>query len=154
MVVKVVRNYYQALQVDPGADTEIISVVHRRLAQRWHPDRDSSPEARTRMLEINEAWDVLKDPAKRAAYDAELAARRDRRAADRLVRRPAETGYGEAGQPHGPAAGTILDFGRYKGWTLSQIARQDPDFLEWLERMPAGRQYRQEIATLLRRPAR
>lgn len=147
------RTYYQVLQVDPLADTEVISVVHRRLAQRYHPDRDSSPEARQRMLDINEAWDTLKDSSKRAAYDAELIARRDRRSSDRLVRRPSETGYGDAGTPpRGPATGTVLDFGRYKGWTLSQIARQDPDFLEWLERMPAGRQFRHEIAQLLRRP--
>ena len=36
----------------------------------------------------------------------------------------------------------MLDFGRYRGWTLDQIARQDRDFLEWLQRHPAGRLYR------------
>jgi len=40
------RTYYQLLQVDPSADTEVISVVHRKLAQRYHPDRDESHEAR------------------------------------------------------------------------------------------------------------
>lgn len=146
------RTYYQVLQVDPKADTEVISVVHRKLAQRYHPDRDQSPEARARMLEINEAWDALKDAGRRAAYDAELQTRRDRRGTDRLVRRQGEMGYGEAGVPRGPADGPVLEFGRYKGWSLGQIARQDRDFLEWLERMPAGRQYRTEIARLLGRP--
>ena len=47
----------------------------------------------------------------------------------------------------GPRA---LDFGRYQGWTLAQIAGVDPDFLEWLERMPIGRQYRPEIDVCLR----
>jgi DnaJ-class molecular chaperone len=146
------RTHYQVLQVDVEADQEIISVVHRRLAQRHHPDRDSSPGARERMLAINLAYEVLKDPVKRAAYDAELAARRDRRTNDRVVRRAApEAGYGEAGAPTGPASGSILDFGRYKGWSLGQIARHDPEFLEWLERMPAGRVYRDEIDRLLRR---
>lgn len=44
---------------------------------------------------------------------------------------------------------TMLDFGRYQGWTLDQIARQDPDFLEWLARTPIGRPYRPEIDSLL-----
>jgi len=149
------KTYYQILQVDPQADTEIISTVHRKLAQRYHPDRDSGPEARQRMLDVNQAWDILKDRAKRAAYDAELLARRDRRGSDRLVHRPGEHGYGEAGPPpRGPSSGPVLDFGRYKGWALGQIARHDPNFLEWLERMPAGRQYRTEIARLLGRNPR
>ncbi len=42
-----------------------------------------------------------------------------------------------------------LDFGRYQGWTIEQVARQDPDFLEWLARMPIGRPYRSEIASVL-----
>ena len=143
------RSYYKIMQVDPGADVEIINLVYRRLAQRHHPDRDASPEARTKMLELNQAWDVLKDPTKRAAYDAELQERRDRRGTDRLVRRPGDVTYGEAGMPVGAPSGSVLEFGRYRGWTLGQIARTDRDFLEWLERMPAGRQYRAEIAKLL-----
>ena len=90
----------------------------------------------------------------------ELAARRDRRTGDRYVRKPTEfpgtttasgeTAYGEAGPPpRGPSRGTVLDFGRYRGWTLGQVALHDPDFLLWLERSPAGRQYRLEIAQLL-----
>ncbi len=147
------RTYYQILLVDPTADTEIISVVHRKLAQRYHPDRDQSADAKSRMLEINEAWDALKDANKRAEYDAGLRTRRDRRATDGPVRRQGETGYGEAGVPRGPASGAILEFGRYRGWSLGQIAGHDRDFLEWLERMPAGRQYRAEIARLLGRPS-
>ncbi len=143
------KTYYQILQVDPDADTEIISVVYRRLAQRYHPDRDPSPVARTKMLELNQAWEALQDPSRRAAYDADLAQRRDRRGADRLIRRPGEIAYGEAGVPSGPASGSVIEFGRYRGWTLGQIARKDRDFLEWLERMPERRQYRHEIARLL-----
>lgn len=149
------RNHYEALQVDRAADVEVISWVHRKLAQRYHPDRDPSPDARQKMLAVNLAWDVLKDPAKRAAYDAELAVRRDRRTGDRYARAAGEGGHGEAGPPpRGSQTGSVLSFGRYKGWSLEQIARQDRDFLEWLERMPAGRQYRDEIALLLRRPTR
>jgi curved DNA-binding protein CbpA len=152
------RTYYKILMVDPSADLEIISVVHRRLAQRFHPDVDPSPEARTRMLEINEAWDTLKDPERRKVYDAQLEVRRDRRSSDRYVRRPADvdavlrrSGYGEAGPPPpGPRRGPVLDFGRYRGWTLEQVARQDRDFLEWLQRHPSGRQFRTELEDLLK----
>jgi curved DNA-binding protein CbpA len=156
------RTFYQVLMVDQAADADIIGAVHRRLAQRYHPDRDSSPEAQQRMLEINQAWNVLKSEELRARYDAELAQRRDRRAADRYVRRPTDipaanaaawteaSPYGEAGPPRrGPARGSVLDFGRYRGWTLGQIALHDRDFLLWLERSPAGRQHRMEIGQIL-----
>ncbi len=119
------------------------------------------------MLEINQAYDVLRNPERRARYDQELASRRDRRNSDRYVKRPTDPGpistgasamtrgeraYGEAGPPpRGVARGSVLDFGRYKGWSLGQVAAHDPDFLEWLERSPGGRQYRAEIAALLKR---
>lgn len=154
------RTYYQILMVDPEADQDIIAVVHRRLAQRWHPDVDPSPEARARMLEVNQAWDVLRDPERRRRYDAQLTLRRDRRSSDRFVRKPAtpddpevmagRSPYGEAGPPPaGPRKGPVLDFGRYRGWTLDQVARHDRDFLEWLQRHPAGRLYRVELEQLL-----
>ena len=150
------RTYYKVLQVDTEADADVIATVYRRLAQRFHPDRDGSPEAARRMLELNQAYSVLKDPEQRARYDAELVVRRDRRSADRFVRRPTEApvaseptaAYGEAGPPRGPAAGSVMDFGRYRGWSLGQIAAYDPDFLEWFERSPVGRQFRAEIAQL------
>jgi len=149
------KTYYQVLQVDVNADADIIATVHRRLAQRFHPDLDASPEASRRMLEINQAYDVLKNVEQRARYDAELARRRDRRNVDRFVKRPTEyaatgdtTPFGEAGTPRGPAVGSLVEFGRYKGWTRGQIASFDPDFLEWFERSPSSRQYRTEIAQL------
>ncbi len=159
------RNYYQVLMVDQAADADILAVVHRRLAQRFHPDLDPGDDVRQKMLEINQAYDVLRNPERRAAYDQELVARRDRRTSDRYLKRPTDPGpgeaaasssvdrlYGEAGPPpRGVARGTMLDFGRYKGWSLGQIAAHDPDFLEWLERSPGGRQHRAEIAALLKR---
>jgi hypothetical protein len=81
-----------------------------------------------------------------------LASRRDRRASDRLIRRLGDVPYGAAGLPAGPPRGSLIDFGRYSGWTLGQIRQRDPDFLEWLAEVPAGRQYRDEIRVLLSRP--
>ena len=149
-------NWYQVLQVDSAADSDIISTVYRRLELRYHPDRDPSQEAQRRMRELNEAYAVLKDPEQRAHYDEELSVRRDRRATDRYVRRAmpphmTENGaFGEAGPPVGRPSGSIVDFGRYRGWSLGQIATHDPDFLEWLERSPAGRHLRGEIAGIRR----
>ena len=170
------KTYYQILMVDASADQDIMGVVYRRLAQRYHPDIDPSDEARQRMTEINQAWQVLRDPEKRSKYDRELTNRRDRRTSDRYIRRTpvepppepgaaqapqtgarpaAESPFGEAGPPpRGIARGTVLEFGRYKGWSIGQIATHDPDFLEWLQRSPSGRQYRAEIATYLSRLGR
>lgn len=132
-----------------NADREIISTVYRKLARRYHPDVDTSPEAERKMLALNDAYATLRDPEKRREYDAWLATRRDRRKNDRLTVQPGDLPYGSAGMPVGPATGSVLDFGRYKGWTLGQIRRHDPSFLEWLLRVPVGRQYRDEIHQIL-----
>ncbi len=71
---------------------------------------------------------------------------------DPSMRRP--DGQGAAGRPPGAPSGSVLGFGRYAGWSLGQIARADPDYLEWLDRMPIGRTYRDEVDALLRRLGR
>jgi hypothetical protein len=43
-----------------------------------------------------------------------------------------------------------VNFGRFTGWSLGEIARVEPEYLEWLDRMPIGRMYRGEIDVLLR----
>ena len=69
------RDYYAILQVDPGADPEVIEVAYRRLARKWHPDTNADPQAGARMQELNEAYEVLGDPARRQRYDAGLVGR-------------------------------------------------------------------------------
>jgi hypothetical protein len=59
-----------------------------------------------------------------------------------------------AGPPPGNASGSRLDFGRYAGWSLGEIARVDVAYLEWLDRMSIGRRYRDEVDVLLRRAGR
>lgn len=66
----------------------------------------------------------------------------------------AAEGLGAAGPPPGNPSGTVLRFGRYAGWSLGEIGRVDVDYLEWLDRMPIGRPYRDEIDALLRRAGR
>ncbi len=64
------KDYYKILQIDPEADQEIIKLIYKKLAQLYHPDVNSSQEARFKMQEINEAYNLLKSPDTRAEYDA------------------------------------------------------------------------------------
>src|SRR3981189_1354901 len=64
------RCYYETLEVDRNADESRLKAAFRKLAMKWHPDKnpgDASSELRFK--EINEAYEVLKDGDKRAAYD-------------------------------------------------------------------------------------
>lgn len=68
------RDYYEVLGVPRDADAKAIKNAFRRLALRYHPDRNKSPDAEERFKEIAEAYAVLSDPQKRAEYDARGAA--------------------------------------------------------------------------------
>ncbi|MBA2382097.1 MAG: J domain-containing protein [Chloroflexi bacterium] len=208
---------YKILQVDSEAEDEVIQAAYRRLAQKYHPDVAATPEAAARMSAINAAWEVLRDPARRAAHDLgrRLAARdaAGRAAAAPAAgttgqeappgarftqrpsashrsggqansgsgapNRPAETvssdrtsgrsstgsgydpsrmgapdGFGAAGPPPGEPSGSVLNFGRFAGWSLGEISRHDLEYLEWLDRAPIGRIYRDEIDVILRKAGR
>jgi hypothetical protein len=70
------QNYYQILEVSPQASTEEIRQQYLFLVQAWHPDKFSKPDQKDRAEEkikkINTAYDILKSPEKRAAYDQTL----------------------------------------------------------------------------------
>ena len=66
----------------------------------------------------------------------------------------AADGFGAAGPPPGRPSGTVLNFGRYAGWSLGEIARTDLEYVEWLDRAPIGRNYRPEIDEILRKSGR
>jgi curved DNA-binding protein CbpA len=66
------KNYYQVLQVDPNADPDVISAAYKRLSVKYHPDKNPAGDANERMQELNEAYQVLMDPARRRWYDASL----------------------------------------------------------------------------------
>ena len=64
------RDYYDVLGVPRDADAETIKRAYRKLALRYHPDRNpDDPEAAERFREATEAYEVLRDPEKRARYD-------------------------------------------------------------------------------------
>lgn len=64
------RDYYEILGVSRDADEKALKSAYRKLAMQYHPDKNpDDKEAESRFKEINEAYDVLKDEQKRAAYD-------------------------------------------------------------------------------------
>jgi len=64
------RDYYEILGVDRGADGDTIKKAYRQLALRYHPDRNGEEtEAEDRFREATEAYEVLRDPQKRSTYD-------------------------------------------------------------------------------------
>jgi curved DNA-binding protein CbpA len=150
----VADDLYRVLRVDESADEAAIRVAYRALAAVHHPDH-AGADGEQRMRELNRAWEVLGHADRRAAYDAERKAN---------LPPPGPVGppwTGCAGPPPGRPSGSVLDFGIFAGWSLGEIARTDPGYLEWLdERHNApedasdashARPYLEEIDSLLRR---
>ena len=133
---------YQVLQVLPTAEPEVLNAAFRALAMKYHPDRQQGRHAARRMAELNAAWELVRDTASRDAYD-------------RSRRRPATTPStavpGVIIPPDTQGPGTRLDFGRYAGWRLRDVAHHDTEYLKWLARSASGKQYRREIVELLAR---
>ncbi len=167
------RTLYEVLMLHPSATIEVINAAYRALAKQYHPDH-AGPEGSEKMAQINEAYAILSNGEKRARYDeiigkskdGELVghARQSMPGATNLkydgggwtVRpqmepTPASAQYGEAGPPprYPVAAGSVLSFGRYRGWSISQVAAYDRNYLEWLSRTMAGRTYTAELKQIL-----
>ena len=156
---------YKVLNVDPSADAEVIRAAYRALARRDHPDVSGDPAASSKMAELNAAFEVLGDSERRAVYDQSRSALAvietpvtpptPPRPPLAQPARAAQAAPTVHGQPLGDRAaaqsqsGSVLEFGRYAGWSLGELARQDPDYLEWLSRTMIGRAYRAEIDMLL-----
>ena len=157
----------------PTATIEVINAAYRALAKVFHPDH-AGPDGAEKMAQINEAYAILSNEEKRARYDEIIGKSKDGQhvghvrqsmpgatnmkyeAGSWSVRSeaeptPASAQYGEAGPPpRVPAAsGSVLSFGRYRGWALSQVAAYDRNYLEWLSRTMAGRTYTAELRQVL-----
>ena len=121
------------------------------ISKKHHPHAGGVAE---RMAALNEACAVLGDPEPRAAYDASRPPRTIPAAATAVWSDTSEARAVYAAPPgtvRRSGTSSTLEFGRYAGWTLEALAREDPDYHEWLARAPGGRQYRTEIYALLSR---
>ena len=65
------RDYYEILGVNKSADEREIKKAYKRLAMKYHPDKnqDNKAEAEEKFKEVKEAYEILTDPQKKAAYD-------------------------------------------------------------------------------------
>jgi curved DNA-binding protein CbpA len=158
-------DFYRLLQVDHEADLDVIQAAHRVLAGRLHPETDLTGVDEVRRAELDRALATLSDPFHRKAYDqqreSEMVA---------VGPGPSPSHFGgadaDADEHHHLAMGPLteriqagrngeglanvqLDFGRYAGWTLGELARSDPDYLRWLARHSSGIRYRGAILRLL-----
>src|SRR3981081_4494583 len=66
---------YEVLQVDRRAEPEVVEAAYRRLARKYPPDTSGLDDGGRRMKELSAAYEVLRDQARRAAYDRELRVR-------------------------------------------------------------------------------
>ena len=70
-MTKLMSDPYAVLGIPRDADEQQVRDAYRRLAKRYHPDLHPDAQTSDRMRRVNEAWDVLSDPARRARYDAD-----------------------------------------------------------------------------------
>src|SRR5215207_2420090 len=63
------KDYYATLGVDKKASADEIKKAYRKLARKYHPDVSKEKDAKEKFQDVSEAYETLKDPEKRAAYD-------------------------------------------------------------------------------------
>lgn len=145
------RDPYRILQVHRDAELDVIRAAYRVLAHKVHPDRSTGPPdpaAERKMADLNWAYGVLRDPDARRRWDLER-----RLAAPATPQQPRTHGRERAPVEY-DASEARLDFGRYQGWTLREVARRDPVYLAWLRRHASGARYRPAIDALQREAKR
>ena len=111
------QDHYEVLQVHPSAHPDVIQSAYRRLALLYHPDTNPAPEAVEMMARLNEAYEVLRDPERRAAYDRQRGIPKNDRAsgegesvnAASSVRKPDKRGRESAQGPVRIPFGHALD---------------------------------------------
>ncbi|MBA2632352.1 MAG: DnaJ domain-containing protein [Chloroflexi bacterium] len=135
---------YAVLQVVPTAEQEVVNGAFNALAFKYHPDRDPSRRAATKMAELNRAFALVRDERSRAAHDTSRRRAIISGISVTVPDRPSSQ------PPSGRSQGSVLGFGRYSGWTLRDLARHDTDYLIWLSRHSSGIRYRTEIYGILR----
>jgi DnaJ-class molecular chaperone len=158
------EDFYKVLQVDPEADHDVIAAAHKALARKLHPETDLTGVHEVRMSALDRAFAVLSDHSRRRDFDRQRESQlvamgpghgnANGNGHDEMPRlahgaHGALTERVQAGMNGANVASMTLDFGRYAGWTLGDLARQDPDYLRWLSRHSSGLRYRSAILRLL-----
>jgi hypothetical protein len=80
------KDYYAILMVHKNAEQFLIEAAYRRLAREYHPDVSRAQDAHYKMVDVNEAYEVLSDPVRRKLYDEEYARRFDTRPKETHIR--------------------------------------------------------------------
>lgn len=176
-------DYYKLLQVVPTADPDVIRAAYRSLARKYHPDLPGGSLERMAALNdawstlrdpvARETYDraLAEAAASRGSVQtsrwhaapppAAMPGRGPSRA-DPLSAGSERGAWTSTGSPAtGPAAASattgashaVIDFGRYAGMSVAEVARRDPDYLEWFARTVSGRRFGPEIEGLLHRGA-
>jgi curved DNA-binding protein CbpA len=155
------RDPYLVLGIAADAPDRVVREAYYTRARRAHPDLVGTHGLEAMTL-LNEAWAILKDPQRRAAYDA---AHLDSPTTPTQIpiSEPSPTGpkpgskgsggrpdwTGAAGKPPGRPWGGVLQFGIYAGWSVGEVARTDRNYLGWIRDRPEGQAFAAEIDRLL-----
>ena len=153
------RDPYLVLGIARDAPDRVVRQAYYARARRAHPDLVGTHGLEAMTL-LNEAWAILKDPQRRAAYDV---AHGDSPTIPTPIPQPSATGpksgwkgsggrpdwTGAAGKPPGRPWGGVLQFGIYAGWSVGEVARTDRGYLVWLRDRPEGQAFAVEIDRLL-----
>lgn len=141
------RDAYEVLEVRPDASQVVITAAFRALAGIHHPD--AAGGSTRRMAELNAAYALVRTADLREAYD-KLRGRGTTRGAVPNARATEPAAAQGHGQTHAATKKKgVLDFGRYEGWSVADLARRDPDYLRWLRRHSSGIRFRNEIDAIL-----
>jgi curved DNA-binding protein CbpA len=145
---------YKTLRVDPTAEDFVLEAAYRALARHFHPD-GAHPDS-PKMAEINRAYDQVRTTERRKRYDRLHRIRPMGPGLEPVPTAPPPSERPWASRMTAPtparatdAGALTIDFGRYAGWTIKDLAKHDPDYLRWLSRHSSGVRFRNQIIALL-----
>ena len=103
------------------------------------------------MRALNEAWEILKDAERRAAFDAANGGPAQKApAAGSAFHDPDQPFWtGAMGNPPGRPWGPVVNFGIFAGWSIGEISRRDRGYLTWLQDRPEAEDIRDQIVQML-----
>lgn len=114
------RSPYQTLGLEPGATPDQVRRAFRKLALLYHPDRNPAVDAARRFADIREAYELLRDPERRAAYDQEI---RGAEPQVRYVQAPTGPRHADPVSSVEPVARIALLFSRGRFAEAEELAR-------------------------------